>query len=89
MNMNANSMGSPRTGSGRRLGNFGILSAVASLLLLSEIFGSVAIILGAYAWKDEPESRTGIIVVILGIVCMLVGIYFTAYPLVINLIYGF
>jgi hypothetical protein len=89
MNMNSNPMSAPRTSSGRRLGNFGILSAVVSLLLLSEIFGSIAIILGAYAWKEEPDSRLGITVVVLGIICMLVGIYVTAYPLVISLIYGY
>jgi hypothetical protein len=89
MSMNQSNMGQPRPSSARRLGNFGILSAIASLFLLSEIFGSVAIILGAYAMRSEPDSRIGIIVVILGITCMLIGIYVTAVPLVIDLIYGY
>jgi hypothetical protein len=38
----------------------------------------VAIILGAYVWKREQGNR-GIMILILGIVCMIVGIEVTAY----------
>jgi len=43
-----------------------------------EVFGPVAIVLGAYAWRRE-RGNLGIRVVIFGIICMLVGLYFTAY----------
>jgi membrane-bound ClpP family serine protease len=66
--------------------HYGILSAAFSLLLSPEIVGSVAIILGAYQMKMEPDRSFGLIVVVLGIVCMLIGIYVTSYLLLINLI---
>ena len=47
----------------------GLLCAFISLLVVPEIFGSAAIILGAYTWRMERD----------GIVAMLVGIYYTAY----------
>ena len=63
----------------RRYAIFGLASAILSLLILPEIFGSTAIILGAYSWKNEVgNSKRGLYISILGIVCMLVGIYFTA-----------
>ena len=61
--------------------NIGILCAIISLFVLPEIFGSAAIILGAYAWRmerDENRNR-GLLLIILGIVAMLVGIYYTSY----------
>jgi membrane-bound ClpP family serine protease len=61
--------------------NVGLLCAIISLVVLPEIFGSAAIILGAYAWRmerDENRNR-GLLLIILGIVAMLVGIYYTAY----------
>src|ERR1039457_6563962 len=61
--------------------NIGILCAIISLIVLPEIFGSAAIILGAYAWRmerDENRNR-GLLLIILGIVVMLVGIYYTSY----------
>ena len=63
----------------------GVVCAFLSLIIVPEIFGSAAIILGAYAWKKE-QGRRGLIVIILGIVCMLVGIYFTAIFALINLV---
>jgi uncharacterized membrane protein YeaQ/YmgE (transglycosylase-associated protein family) len=63
----------------------GIVSAFLSLLIVPEIFGSVAIILGAYTWKRE-QGRRGLFIIILGIVCMLVGIYFTSYFALIDLV---
>lgn len=42
----------------RKYFNYGLISAVVSLILLPEIFGSAAIILGAYSWKKEvSESK--------------------------------
>ena len=61
--------------------NVGILCAIISLLVIPEIFGSAAIILGAYVWRmerDENRSR-GLILIILGIVAMLVGLFYTSY----------
>jgi hypothetical protein len=55
----------------------GFISAVLSLFIIPEIFGSVAIVLGAYTWRREQGNR-GIIIVILGIMCMVVGIEVTA-----------
>lgn len=57
--------------------NLGALCAIVGLFVLPEILCSAAIILGAYAWKREQGNR-GLYIVILGIVCMLVGLYFTA-----------
>lgn len=64
---------------------FGFISAVLSLFIFPEIFGSAAIVLGAHTWRREHGNR-GIIIVILGIICMLIGIYFTAYPALVDLI---
>lgn len=59
---------------------YGLISAILSLFIVPEIFGSVAIILGAYVWKNEQSnSNNGFYIVILGIICMLIGIYFTSY----------
>ena len=55
----------------------GFISAVLSLFIIPEVFGSVAIVLGAYTWRREQGNR-GIIIVILGIICMIVGIEVTA-----------
>jgi membrane-bound ClpP family serine protease len=61
----------------RRFSILGFISAVLSLFIMPEVFGSVAIILGAYTWKREQGNR-GITIVILGIICMIVGIEVTA-----------
>jgi hypothetical protein len=73
----------------RTYGYLGIVSAFASLNLLSEIFGSAAIILGAFQVKEDPESNFGILVVIIGIASLLAGIFLTAYPLLYDLITGY
>ena len=64
---------------------FGLVSAILSLLVVPEIFGSVAIILGAYSWKKELGNG-GLYIVILGIVCMLIGVYFTSQFALIDLL---
>ena len=48
-----------------------------SLIIVPEIFGPMAIILGAYTWRKEQGNR-GLYIVIVGIICMLVGLYFTS-----------
>jgi hypothetical protein len=65
----------------RRFAILGSISAVLSLLIVPEIFGSAAIILGAYTWRRERDDsqNLGLTVLILGILCMLVGLYFTSY----------
>ncbi len=76
----SNSRQQPR-GFGRSYATFGIISALIGTVLMPEIFCSAAIILGAYEWKREPgPSNRGLLIVVFGIICMLVGIYFTAYP---------
>jgi hypothetical protein len=61
--------------------NLGFISAIISILILPEIFGSVAILLGAYVWRKEGpnSSNIGLVIIIAGIVGMLVGIYYTSY----------
>jgi ketosteroid isomerase-like protein len=67
----------PARNMNRRFAILGFISAFLSLLILPEVFGPVAIVLGAYTWRREQGNR-GIIVVILGIICMIVGIEVTA-----------
>jgi membrane-bound ClpP family serine protease len=60
--------------------DLGLICAFGSLPVFPEIFGSVAIILGAYTWRlesGENKSR-GLLLVIFGIITMLVGIYYTS-----------
>jgi len=47
------------------------------LFILPEIFGTAAIILGAYTWKKR-QGNLGLIILILGIIFMIVGIEVTA-----------
>ena len=63
----------------------GAISAILSLLFVPEILGPATILLGAYLWRMERGSR-GLNIMILGIVCMLVGIYFTALFALIDLV---
>jgi hypothetical protein len=55
----------------------GFISAVLSLFIVPEVFGSAAIVLGAYTWRKK-QGNLGLIVLILGIICMIVGIEVTA-----------
>jgi hypothetical protein len=55
-----------------------ILCAIIGLVVFPEIFDSLAIVLGAYAWKRQ-QGNVGLYIVILGIACLLIGMYFTAF----------
>lgn len=66
--------------SGTHIG-IAIVCAVVGLFIFPEIFDSVTIILGAYAWKRQ-QGNAGLYVVILGIACMLIGVYFTAFMII-------
>ena len=69
--------------------SLGLLCAFLSLIIVPEIFGSAAIIFGAYVWRMErDDSRNrGLMVLILGIIFMITGIYFTSYLTLGNLFY--
>jgi membrane-bound ClpP family serine protease len=79
--VNPSSYSLPQKRSATLYFNIGIFSAIVSLFVVPEIFGSAAIILGAYAWRNEcAENRNrGLLLIIFGIVAMLVGIYYTSY----------
>ncbi len=55
----------------------GAVSAIISLFILPEIFGSAAVILGAYTWRKQ-QGNFGLYVLILGIIFMIIGIEVTA-----------
>jgi len=48
--------------------------------VIPELFGSVAIVLGAYTWRLESgeNKNRGLVLIIFGIVTMLIGIYYTS-----------
>jgi len=57
----------------------GIGSAAVGLFFLPELLDSLAIVVGAYVWRKEAgDGNRGLGIVILGIICMLVGLYFTS-----------
>ena len=60
--------------------NLGVISAFVSLFVIPELFGSVAIVLGAYTWRLESgeNKNRGLVLIIFGIVTMLIGIYYTS-----------
>ena len=62
----------------------GGLCAVISLFVLPEVFGAIAVVLGAYVWRlDCGESNNrGVWVVVLSVVFMLVGLYYTSFTAV-------
>ena len=72
-----------------RLASLGLLCAFLSIIIVPEIFGSIAIVLGAYVWRIERENsrNRGLIVLILGIIFMITGIYFTSHFTLGNLLY--
>ena len=61
--------------------NIGLLCAFIALWVLPEIFGTAAAILGAYAFRMDcnTTSNRGIFAVIVGVIFMLVGIYYTSF----------
>ncbi len=65
----------------RLLFSWGLVCSFVSLVIAPELFGSMAILLGAYTWRLERyDSRnSGLIILILGLVFMFVGILFTSY----------
>ncbi len=76
----------PPYSTGRKLNaglyfNIGVLCAIISLIIAPEIFGSASIILGAYAWRIERDENrnSGLLLIVVGIVAMLVGIYYTSF----------
>jgi len=58
---------------------------MVSLFFIPEIFGPAAIFWGAYLWRME-RGRRRLNIMILGIVCMLLGICFTALFALIDLV---
>ena len=57
----------------------GIGSAAIGLFFLPELLDSLGIVMGAYLWRREAGERNrGLGIVLLGILCMLVGLYFTS-----------
>jgi membrane-bound ClpP family serine protease len=78
----------PRDRSATRVFIYGVISALLALFIIPEILGSAAIVLGAYTWRmerDDSRSR-GLALLVFGIICMLVGIYFTSYFALIDLV---
>jgi hypothetical protein len=55
----------------------GVICAFVGLFIFPEVLDSAAIILGARTWRKEEGNR-GLGIVILGIACMIVGLYFTS-----------
>ncbi len=73
--------GQPQNRIAAMYGNVGILCAIIGVFVLPEIFGSAAIILGAYSWRLDCSSRgnRGVFVIIIGSIAMLIGIYYTSF----------
>ena len=69
----------------RNFATLGVVSAILSLFVAPEVFGSAAIILGAYVWRKEQGNR-GIGIVVFGIISLLVGLIFTSFFALIDLI---
>ena len=64
----------------------GIVSAFLGLFIVPEIFGSIAVIIGAMVWKSDEGSR-GLAIIVAGLVCMLIGIYITSFFALGDLLY--
>ncbi len=60
----------------RTYARFGYMSALISLLIMPEIFGPVAIFIGNLVRRRG--GRDGTRILILGIACMIVGLFVTA-----------
>jgi len=59
----------------------GVLCAIIGAFIFPEILCSAAIILGGYAWRLDCSQRNnrGLVVIIVGIIAMLIGLYYIAY----------
>lgn len=79
--MNQPSYMTPQNRNVRLYFGMGVVCAVISLIIIPEIFGSAAIILGAYTWKLESaqNSNRGLLLMLVAIVLMFVGLYYTAF----------
>lgn len=66
------------SGTSRRFAIVGFVCAALGLFIFPKILGSAAIILGAYTWRRR-QGNLGIIIVIVGILCMIIGIEVTAF----------
>jgi hypothetical protein len=64
----------------------GGLSAIIGLFFFPEIFEAIAILLGAYTWRNE-RGMGGLYLIIVGIAFMILGIYYTSYYSFANFIY--
>ena len=78
---NPQSYASPQKRDVKLFCSAGIFCVIVSLFVVPEIFGSVAIILGAYTWRLDysEKSRRGLILMIFALVAMFVGIYYTSF----------
>jgi uncharacterized membrane protein len=70
MKMNSKSMDMTRRSSPTTLAVLGIMCAILSIFVTAEI-GSIAVILGAYAWKKYPDSSLGLIILVIGLISMI------------------
>lgn len=61
--------------------NAGVLCAIIGAFIFPEILCSAGIILGAYAWRLDAneQGNRGLAVIIIGIVAMLIGLYYVAF----------
>lgn len=71
MSMDSMDMGMRGTRSMRGLATFGIICAILTIIIGIPEIGAISVILGAYAWKNEPESSLGLIALILGLLLMI------------------
>jgi ketosteroid isomerase-like protein len=58
----------------------GLIIAVIGLIIFPEVFDSLAILIGAYVWRRR-QGNLGLIVLIVGIICMIMGIEVIPYLL--------
>jgi hypothetical protein len=65
---------------------YSIIASILSLIVTPEIFGTAAIILGAYTWRKERDSNRGLYALIFGIACLYVGLVFTSFFALVDLI---
>ena len=58
-----------------------ILCAIIGAFIFPEILCSASIILGAYAWRldSNQNNNRGLVVIIIGIIALLIGLYYVAF----------